>query len=58
MSASLATGELEPKGKRTQLRMTEQAAFLDGIDKPEMRITGWGWLLDALGAQLMRAAAE
>lgn len=58
MSASLATVEFEPKGKRTQLRMTEQAAFLDGIDKPEMRKAGWGWLLDALGAQLMRAAAE
>jgi uncharacterized protein YndB with AHSA1/START domain len=58
ISASLTTVEIEPKGKRTRLLLTEQAAFLDGYDKPEMRQSGWGSLLDALGARLTRASAE
>jgi len=58
ISASLTTVEIEPKGKRAQLRLTEQAAFLDGYDRPELRQSGWGSLLDALGAELMRAVAE
>ena len=54
ISASLGTVELLPSGAGTRLIYTEQGAHLDGLDKPEMRRTGWGGLLDQLGAELAR----
>jgi uncharacterized protein YndB with AHSA1/START domain len=57
ISVSLATVELKPEGDGTRLIYTEQGAFLDGEDKPEYRQQGTGSLLDALGAELQRAAA-
>ena len=51
-SASLATFEFLPDDKGTALIFTEQAAFFEGADGPQMRETGWGHLLDALGKAL------
>ncbi len=47
-SASLATFVLKSDGKGTKLTYTEQGAFFEGADGPEMRKGGWGGLLDAL----------
>ena len=47
-SASLATFEFVPEGQGTKLTFTEQAAFFEGGDGPEMREQGWRQLLDAL----------
>jgi hypothetical protein len=54
ISASLGTVELLPSGAGTKLIYTEQGAHLDGLDKPDMRRTGWAGLLDQLGAELAR----
>ena len=48
ISASLATVELKPAGKGTQLTLTEQGAFLDGYDNVAQREGGWKGLLEAL----------
>ena len=50
ISVSLATFEFKPAGSGTRLILTEQGAFLDGFDKPEMREEGTRSLLDQLGA--------
>ena len=47
-SASLATFEFLPTQKGTDLVFTEQAAFFEGADGPEMREAGWIKLLDEL----------
>lgn len=47
-SASLATVEIRPKGKGSQLIFTEQAAFFDNADGAEMRKAGWIDLIDEL----------
>jgi uncharacterized protein YndB with AHSA1/START domain len=52
MSVSLTTVQLTPDGDGTQLTYTEQGAFLDGIDKPELREEGMVGLLDNLGKYL------
>jgi hypothetical protein len=52
ISVSLATVELKPEGAGTRLTFTEQAAFLDGEDQPDLREQGTGSLLDALGKEL------
>ena len=52
ISVSLATVELKPAGEGTRLVLTEQGAFLDGLDTPEQREQGTGSLLDALGEEL------
>lgn len=52
VSVSLATIELIAEGGGTRLVMTEQGAFLDGHDTPDIREHGTGELLDALGAAL------
>jgi uncharacterized protein YndB with AHSA1/START domain len=52
MSVSVATVEIVPDTDGTRLTYTEQGAFLDGIDKPEMREEGTTWLLDNLGKYL------
>jgi uncharacterized protein YndB with AHSA1/START domain len=55
ISSSQATVEFVPKDKGTTLVFTEQAAFFEGADGPQMRKDGWTLLLDALGKELARA---
>lgn len=52
ISASLTTIELIPVGDGTKLVFTEQGAFFDGHDTPEIREHGTGEMLDALGKSL------
>ena len=52
ISVSLATFEFKPAGAGTRLLLTEQGAFLDGFDKPELREAGTRSLLDQLGTAL------
>lgn len=52
ISVSLATVEFKTAGSGTKLILTEQGAFLDGFDKPELREHGTRGLLDQLGAAL------
>jgi uncharacterized protein YndB with AHSA1/START domain len=54
ISVSLATVEFKPDGSGTKLVFTEQGAFLDGQDTPDLREEGTGSLLDALGVELGR----
>jgi uncharacterized protein YndB with AHSA1/START domain len=51
ISASLATIELLPSGKGTNLICTHQGAFFEGSDGPERRQAGWEKLLDKLTTQ-------
>ena len=50
ISVSLVTVELSHDAEGTRLTLTEQGAFLDGLDDPSIRAGGFGALLDALGA--------
>jgi uncharacterized protein YndB with AHSA1/START domain len=52
ISVSLATFEFIAEGDGTRLRLTEQGAFLDGGDKPDVREGGTKSLLDSLGEVL------
>jgi uncharacterized protein YndB with AHSA1/START domain len=54
ISASLATFEFLPADKGTNLVFTEQGAFFDGADGPQMREQGWGQLLEQLAKELSR----
>jgi uncharacterized protein YndB with AHSA1/START domain len=58
ISVSVATVELKPEGEGTRLVLTEQGAFLDGLDSAEMRQSGTGGLLDALGKELAGETAQ
>lgn len=51
-SASLATFEMLPERAGTKLIFTEQAAFFEGSDGPEMRKEGWRQLLGRLADEL------
>jgi uncharacterized protein YndB with AHSA1/START domain len=51
-SASLATFELLRTDKGTDLIFTEQAAFFEGADGPQIRQEGWRKLLEELGKEL------
>jgi uncharacterized protein YndB with AHSA1/START domain len=51
-SAALTTVELAADGEGTRLLLTEQVAFLDGVDVAASRQRGWGALLDRLGDAL------
>ena len=53
-SAALTTVELtaDGDGGGTRLLLTEQVAFLDGVDGAAGRRSGWGALLDRLGEAL------
>jgi uncharacterized protein YndB with AHSA1/START domain len=51
-SAALTTVELAAAGGGTRLLLTEQVAFLDGVDGTASRRSGWGALLDRLGEAL------
>ena len=53
-SASLATIELLPEGSGTVLIFTEQGAYFEGSDGPEMREAGWRKLLEHLAGELAR----
>lgn len=52
ISSSHATVELVPSGHGTDLIFTEQAAFFEGSDGPQMREEGWRKLLDQLAKAL------
>jgi uncharacterized protein YndB with AHSA1/START domain len=54
ISASQATFELQAAGSGTNLIFTEQAAFFEGGDGPQMREAGWRQLLDRLAQELAR----
>ena len=54
ISVSLTTIVFEPAGSGTRLTFTEQGAFLDGFDDPNLREQGCRGLLDQLGAALER----
>ncbi len=54
VSVSLAPLELVAEDGGTRLVMTEQGAFFDGHDTPDVREHGTGELLDALGVALER----
>lgn len=54
ISASLATFELLPAGRGTDLIFTEQGAFFEGADGPQIREAGWRQLLEQLAKELMR----
>jgi uncharacterized protein YndB with AHSA1/START domain len=54
ISASLATVEIQAADAGTRLAFTEQGAFFEGSDGPELREKGWAALLEALGAELQR----
>ena len=53
-SASLSTVELIATAEGTSLIFTEQAAFFENSDGPEMRREGWRELLNSLGKELAR----
>ena len=52
ISSSLSTYELLPNGAGTDLIFTEQAAFFENADGPQMRQDGWRKLLESLGKYL------
>jgi uncharacterized protein YndB with AHSA1/START domain len=54
ISASLSTFEIVPSGDGARLIFTEQGAFFEGADGPDMREKGWRALLEALGKELRR----
>lgn len=56
ISASLTTVELIPVDGGTKLIFTEQGAFMDGHDTPEIREHGTKEMLDALGKMLQGEA--
>lgn len=49
ISASLATIELFPSGTGTRLKFTDQGAYFEGADGPQMRSFGWESILANLG---------
>jgi uncharacterized protein YndB with AHSA1/START domain len=52
ISSSHATIELLPNEQGADLIFTEQAAFFEGADGPQMREEGWRKLLDNLAKEL------
>jgi uncharacterized protein YndB with AHSA1/START domain len=52
LSVSLTTIEIEAQGGSTRLTMTEQGAFLDGVEDGSQREAGTKQLLDQLGRSL------
>lgn len=55
-SVSVAAVEFKAQGSGTQLIVTEQGTFLDGIENPEERRGGAAFVLDRLG-ELLAATA-
>jgi uncharacterized protein YndB with AHSA1/START domain len=58
ISVSVATIEFIAAGTGTRLVLTEQGAYLDGLDDPKQREHGTRELLEALDAALTRMAAK
>ena len=56
-SASQATFELVPSEKGTDLIFTEQGAYFEGSDGPQLREQGWRQLLEQLAKDLARASS-
>jgi uncharacterized protein YndB with AHSA1/START domain len=52
ISSSQATTEFLARDKGTDLIFTEQGAFFEGADGPQMREAGWRQLLDHLAKEL------
>jgi uncharacterized protein YndB with AHSA1/START domain len=52
ISVSVATFEFFPDDAGTRLVLTEQGAYLDGLDTSEQREAGTRGLLDALATYL------
>jgi uncharacterized protein YndB with AHSA1/START domain len=52
ISSSQDTFELLPAEKGTDLIFTEQAAFFEGADGPQMRQEGWTKLLESLAREV------
>jgi uncharacterized protein YndB with AHSA1/START domain len=52
ISSSQATVELLPAEKGTDLIFTEQGAFFEGADGPQMRQEGWTKLLESLAREV------
>jgi uncharacterized protein YndB with AHSA1/START domain len=52
ISSSQSTFELLPAEKGTDLIFTEQAAFFEGADGPQMRQEGWTKLLESLAREV------
>jgi uncharacterized protein YndB with AHSA1/START domain len=57
MSVSLTTVDIVPHTVGARLIYTEQGVWLDGIDTPEARESGWTYILNHLGAYLTAQAA-
>ncbi|MFB9273799.1 SRPBCC family protein [Cohnella cellulosilytica] len=58
VSVSITTVELIAVQDGTKLIFTEQGAFFDGHDTPEVREHGTGLMLDALGKMLAEEETE
>jgi uncharacterized protein YndB with AHSA1/START domain len=54
ISSSQATVELLAAGRGTDLFFTEQGAFFEGADGPNIREQGWRLLLESLAEELAR----
>ena len=54
ISSSQMTVELLPVAARTLLIFTEQGAYFENSDGPDIRKDGWSQLLDQLGMELTR----
>jgi uncharacterized protein YndB with AHSA1/START domain len=54
ISASLATFEFLPADKGANLIFTDQGAYFEGADGPQIREVGWRKLLDNLAEELSR----
>jgi len=57
ISVSVAAIEFQPAGAGTRFVLTEQGAFLDGFDNPELREHGTRELVEALARSLKQSAA-
>lgn len=57
ISVSVTTIELKSEGTRTRLVFTEQGAYLDAFDKPEMREHGTREIVDQLVQEIDRQVA-
>ena len=57
ISVSVTTVEFTPSSDGTRLVLTEQGAYLDGLDTPQQREHGTGELLEALAGVLQAQGA-
>lgn len=55
--AGLLTIALAPSARGCRLKLTEQGAYLDGLDMPEGHEAGWGEMLERLDADLKAPGA-